>query len=355
MNNLLTASRQSTLLQCPRKHYWSFEVGLKADTDANALRFGKAWHTAMEARWKGASYEEALAAALPEGVDLDEIQVAMLSGLLAGYYARYANEDFIKTVHPEVEFTGTLAGSRTFSLAGKIDGLVELHDSRLAINESKTTSDSIAPDSDYWLRLRFNSQLFQYVLAAREMGWDVATAVYDVVRKPAIEPKQISVLDEQGRKVVNDANGQRVFKANGEPRESSDSAKGYQLQTRIETPEEYADRLARDTQERPDFYFARREVPILEQDLEEFQEQRLTLSRMILHCRQSEKRFDAHPERAWPRNVSELSCRSCAYNSFCLQNISVDLGNPPSGFKVGEANPELAAPSQSGAAQPVAA
>jgi hypothetical protein len=340
MNNTLTATRQSYLLSCPRKHYWRFEVGLERDSDSIALLFGSAWHRASEARWKGADYESALAAALGEATNLDEISVATLSGLLAGYFRHYANEALIKTVHPEVEFRSPLNGSRTFDIAGKIDGLCELHDARLALLESKTTSDSLAPDSDYWLRLRWNGQLMQYVLASRLMGWDVATVIYDVVRKPAIEPRQIALTDDQGRKVVNDATGQRVFKKDGSPRESADKEKGYVLQTRVETPDEFSARLFEDTVSRPDFYFARREVPILEGDLEEFTEQRLTLSRMILHCRQSQKRFDK-PERAWPRAVSELTCRSCSYSEFCLQNIGIDLAHPPTGFKVGNPNPEL--------------
>ena len=47
---LMTASRMNTLLSCPRKHYWRYEVGMSRVTDAAALRFGTAWHAAMEAR-----------------------------------------------------------------------------------------------------------------------------------------------------------------------------------------------------------------------------------------------------------------------------------------------------------------
>lgn len=340
MNNILTASRQCTLLRCPRQHYWRYEVGLEHETASNALRFGRSWALAQEARNNGADYEAALAAALPEDAQLDELQVATLSGLLAGYFHHYGTETLIAKVHPEVQFQQPLPGSRTFTLAGKMDGLCELTDGRLALKEDKTTGDSVAPESDYWLRLRFNSQLFQYILAARNLGWDVATVIYDVVRKPAISPKTVPVLDEQGRKVVNDDAGNRVFKANGEPRESADSAKGYTVQTRQETCEEFSKRLYEDTLAYPEFYFARREVPIIEADLDEFREQRLTLARMILHCRSSEKRFD-QKERAWPRHVDQFICNGCQFASFCLQNLSVDLANPPAGFKVADPNPEL--------------
>jgi len=339
MNNLLTSSRMDALLSCPRKHFWSYEVGLRAATSALPLRFGAAWARAMEARWQGMGFDDALAKAVPEGCDLDELAISTLSGLLAGYFARYQTES-IKTIHPEVEFKKPLAGSRTFSEAGKIDGLGVLFDDRLILWEAKTTADSLDGDSDYWLRLRFNTQVFQYVLAARALGWNVDTVIYDVTRKPSIEPKQLSVLDDDGRKIVNGPDGQRVFKTNGEPRESADRERGFTVLTKLETPEQFGERLAADAVARPEFYFARREVPILEAELIEFQTHRLTLSKMILHCRAAERRL-LRREQAWPRSVSTWNCRGCAYSSFCLQNISIDLDHPPGGFRVGNFNPEL--------------
>lgn len=304
MNNVLTASRMSTLLTCQRKHYWKFEVGLIHESDSIALKFGKAMALAQEARLKGADAEGMLAAALPEQTDLDELTAATLTGMIAGYFSRYRDDGMFKELHPEVEFTLPLAGQRTFTLAGKMDGLGVLHDGRIVLKEDKTTASDISADSDYWLRLRWNTQLFQYVLAARELGWNVACVIYDVLRKPAIRPKQVAKQD------------------------------------RIETPAEFTQRLYEDTLARPEFYFARREVVVLEADLEEFRQHRLTLAKMILNLRSLEKRYPM-PERAWPRNVSELTCRACPYSSFCLSNISVDLAHPPTGFKVGVFNPEL--------------
>lgn len=337
-NNILTASRLNCLLGCMRRHYWRYEVGLTQEQSGVALRFGSAWARAKEAYRHGKGYEDALAAAVPEGVDLDEMTVATISGLLAGYYQYYGPSAW--PCNAEVEFSQPLAGSRTFTVAGKLDGLSRMPDGRLAIEEDKTTSDSLSDDSDYWLRLRFNIQLLQYASEVRKAGWDVSTVVYDVTRKPSIQPKDVPLLDDDMRKIVNDATGQRVFKKDGTPRESGDKEKGYFLQVRPETAEEFSKRLLEDTMERPAFYFARREVPILDSDLEEFVEQRLTLSRMILHCRGAEKRF-TQPERAWPRNVSDMVCRSCEFFGFCLQNLSVDLNNPPTGFNVSDPSPEL--------------
>jgi hypothetical protein len=299
MTSLLTASRINCILACPRRHFWRYEVGLKPRQAALALRLGSAWHWAMEARWTGSDYDAALATALPKGVDLDPMAVAIVGGLLAGYYRYYGEKDsIVKEIHPEVEFRQPLKGSRSFDLAGKIDGLAVLHDGRIALVEHKTTSDSIAPESDYWIRLRFNPQVLQYVDAARNLGWQVETVLYDTTRKPMIRQKQTESIDEFG------------------------------------------DRLADDSCTRPEFYFARREVPVLDDDLEEFRVQRNVMARHILNCR-SEERRHARRERAWPRHLSTISCQSCEYESFCVQNTVIDIQQPPAAFVVGNAFEEL--------------
>jgi hypothetical protein len=337
VNNTITASSQACFLSCARKFYWQHECGLQHESQSMALRVGSAWHRAMEARAKNA---DMFSAAIPDAAEFDEITVATITGLLMGYVARYGLADnLFSFMHPEQQFRLPLAGSRTFTVAGKIDGLGKLHDERLAIFEAKTTSDSLDADSDYWLRLKLNIQIMQYVLAARALGWEVATVIYDVTRKPSIAPKSIPCLDDDHKKIVQDASGQRIFKKDGTPRESGDTALGYVVQTRQETPEEFGERLTLDTQARPEFYFARREVSILEDDLTEFQVARLTISRDILTRRAAQKRVP-RPEQAWPRNVGH-NCLTCTYQGFCLQNTTINLEQPPIGYKVGVFNPEL--------------
>ncbi len=298
MKELLTATRMGTLLGCPRKHFWRYEVGLRPISDAAALRFGSAWHLGMEARWQGLGFELALAVALGQAERFSELEAATLAGLLAGYFAHYGAGEIVKTLHPEQEFRMPLAGSRSFDVAGKIDGLGVLVDGRLCLLEHKTCGEDISPDSEYWSRLRFNPQIYQYVLAARALGWDVAVVLYDVTRKPSIRQKQ------------------------------------------TETAEQFGERLAADTKARPEFYFARREVPVLDQDVAEFEVQRLELSRLILLLRAAARRA-RRPEHAWPRNCGGMTCRFCEFESFCMQNISVDPAQPPAGFRVGPVNPEL--------------
>ena len=112
-------------------------------------------------------------------------------------------------------------------------------------------------------------------------------------------------------------------------------------QKQTETAAEFGDRLAADTQDRPDFYFARREVPVLDQDLEEFKVQRYELSKLILALRQAERRTSLR-EQAWPRNVNGMSCQGCEFAGFCLQGIHADAEHVPAGFRAGSAHSELA-------------
>jgi hypothetical protein len=294
----------------------------------------------MEARWQGKEYAEALAAAIPESDnEFDEITAATLAAMLAGYYRYYA-ADPVKEMHPEVEFFEPITGSRTFQCGGKIDGIGVLYDGRQVMIEHKTASESLDADSDYWLRLRFCGQLLQYVPATRRQGWNITEVLYDVTRKPSIAPKNINSVDENGKKIVVDADGVRVFKSNGDPRETGDAAKGYILQSQMETPDEFCDRLIADCEERPEFYFCRREVPILDQDIQEFEVQRLELSRLILNYRRAQKRVAA-AYQAWPRNCNGMTCRMCQFRGFCLQNITVSTNNIPAGFVIGAINNEL--------------
>jgi hypothetical protein len=164
--------------------------------------------------------------------------------------------------------------------------------------------------------------------------------LYDVARKPGISPKQVPTLDENGLKIVLGPDGQRVFKKDGSPRESADTEKGYVVQSSIETPDQYSDRLYADIRERPDFYFVRREVPVLDRDIEEFECQRLELGKLILSFRAAQKRVPLK-QLAWPRNVG-MTCRmGCEFCAPCLNNIEADENHVPSGFVVAEKNPEL--------------
>jgi len=342
---VLTHSAMATARRCLRQHYYRYELRLRSQREATALRIGGAVHLGLE-RWsRGTPADDAILqatsgyAVCPAWADAHEwaVERGTVANLLAGYFWRYQGDplEYIEVekvwnmplVNPE-----TGRASRTYELAGKRDGLVRTPDGRLFVLERKTTGEDIGPESDYWLRLRCDPQISLYILSARHDGHDVAGVVYDVVRKPSIRPRQIPVLDESGLKtVLDDATGERVRNRDGKPRQSA--GPGMTLATRTETPAEYGARLLADIEERPDFYFQRREVPRLEDDLEEFRLECWQQAKLLSDCRRWGR---------WFRNVGRSTCPFCEYANLCLQSITVEPGVSPAGFEIVEdVHPEL--------------
>lgn len=282
----------------------------------------------MKAQLWGRESENAMTNALERALDVvsravsDDMTKAKIRALARGYdsmyYDRYSRAKIL-AVEPEFKFRlanpSTSGVSQSFDFAGKIDVLI-LERGQVKIVEHKTTSDSLEPGSDYWDRLTMDTQISAYHLGAIELGFDPACVVYDGIRKPGLSPKNtVPMLDDQGRKIVIDANGDRVVKANGEPRESGDTAKGFVVQTRLETIDEYEQRLAEDILSRPDFYFACREAGRLDSDLIEFLEDAWASSQQILYFRN---------RNIWPRNPSACTAYGiCPYFGLCAGHKSI--------------------------------
>jgi len=265
--------------------------------------------------------------------------------LLSGYFWFWEREglprafDPIEYVESEGSFELPLINpdtgmqTPTWRNGGKTDAIVRLRDGRVAVMEHKTCSDDIGPTSDYWTRLRIDGQISNYFLAARARGHDVQTVLYNVIRKPTIRPKQIPVLDEQGFKIVLDRDGQRVRSKDGKKwRESADAAEGWTVYTTIETPDDYGTRLTQDISERPDFYFARREIPRLDADIQEFRSELWQMQQQIREAQKTGR---------WFRNTSAcLTFGRCAYLDVCSGGITPN--QIPAGFvRVNDLHPEL--------------
>jgi RecB family exonuclease len=342
---ILTNTQMSAARRCPRQYFYQYRCGLVKMRTAQPLRFGGVFHRGLELLHKG--HEDPINEAakaydvIPEWADPEAwaVERETVRELLAGHFWRYEN-DTLETLAVEQVFRmpmvnpDTGRSSRTFVLSGKIDRIVRLPDGRVAVLEYKTSGEDISPDSMYWRRLRYDGQISLYVLAARAIGFDVSCVLYDVTRKPEIRPCQVPTLDEQGLKVVVDAAGQRVLTKDGKPRQTGDSAKGYTLLARKETAEEFGQRLLADVAQRPDFYYARRELARTEDVLNEF---RAELWQQGLQIQTATKKD------LWFRNVTALTCQRCEYNEFCLNGIKVTPGGDiPAGFlRREDLHPEL--------------
>lgn len=338
-HNLLTHSRLQCAKTCGRMHYFKYEQGVRraGDEYRTSLRRGSAIHKGLELYANGlAVTAESIGI---KGLDYDS---AMVAAMLAGYIAYWESRSAIRRwLAVELPFDlpiinpTTGAAAKYHRKAGKIDGIAELVDGRIAIVEHKTAKDDLGPDSAYWQRLAIDSQISHYWLAATEMGYDIQTVLYDVLRTPGQEPSQVPLLDGNGSKIVLDATGQRVFTQQGKPRQTGSTTEGYVLQVRMETAGEYGRRIAEDIKARPDHYYHRREIPRLKSDIAEFASEL---------WQQSQQMHSNRKNGWWPRNSSAcVQYQSpCEYLSICANGI--DPESLPSGFqRVSNIHPELEA------------
>jgi len=247
MTQTLTHSRLACFRTCPRKHYLSYELGIRPEKDSFSLRVGSAFHLALDLIEKGHDPSDAFERVLDDPYD-----VALVAAMVHGHHFRW-NGQQPEVVASELAFEMPLRNPETgaatpiWNLAGVIDKIVRLDDGRLALMEHKTTSRDFSPGADYWVRLHMDQQLSIYVLAAREIGYDVATVLYDVTRRPMLRP--LKATPEESRK----------YKANGVL---------YANQRDVdETPAEFTARVAAYVAEHPES-FARIEIARLDQDLQ---------------------------------------------------------------------------------------
>lgn len=335
---ILTNSSLSTFRRCPRAYRHRYIDGYVPERSAQYFTFGSAWHVAMQARVGGKSQDDAIAAAL-ETIH-DELSRHTLAVLIAAYYWLY-QDDVIEAediIECETPFTVPIVNPDTdrrcrwATYSGKRDLVYRRRaDGRLVMREYKTTGTSIAPDSDYWMRLRADYQISFYLNAARDAGLAIDEIEYDVVRKPEIEPRQIPIVDENGVKIVIDANGERVRTKDGKKwRESGDASQGFELQTRTETPEEFAERLMADIQTRPEFYYARREIARTNDELLEARRAMWSQQELLRETARNNWYF---------RSVGPFTCDRCEYREPCLSNVPISSAR---GFvKIDDVHQEL--------------
>lgn len=253
---LLTNSRLRVYRECERRHDLAYNRSIRPRQTSEALRFGTLMHLGIEAWWNSegdARLEAALSAIVGES---DPFEHAKATALLIGYHERWRGETGVESVAAEVPFETallnprTLAASRNWRLAGKLDGIVRGHRG-LAIREFKTTAFAIDSDADdYWTKLAMDSQISIYVLGAESLGYEVVETLYDVARKPALKPLRATPID--ARKYTKDG---RLYAAQRELDETAD---------------EFRERLSVELASDPNRYFQRRWITRSDVQMREF-------------------------------------------------------------------------------------
>lgn len=295
----LTSSMRSKFSACHRAFKFCYQDLKRPVKTSDALTFGKAFHEFLEAYWTGKEGPEEMPSTG------DEFQDMTLLALFEGYKARWGAEDAAKyeKVAAEVGFTAPLMNpetggtSKTFQLAGKIDAIAkEKATGKTLIVEHKTTSQDIGPGSDYWRKLPIDGQVSGYYVGAKASGYEVENCLYDVVRKPALNPYKATPEDK--RKYNKDGSLSKAC------RESD------------ETAQEWYERVKADIASRPDYYFQRLEIARSENDLVEYLFDMWATAREIA---------DAVRLNRWSRNPQSCSLfGQCEYFDVCTGCADID-------------------------------
>jgi hypothetical protein len=302
---LLTHSRMACFKTCPRKHYFKYLLGLRRARVAKTLHFGQMVHAGIDLIAKGRPLQ-AVGAFLrqqyreppawcqsEEDVAAWQLEGEQVIRLVFGYEWRWRGDTSV-VISSETRFELPIPGCRVYRVAGLIDKVVA-QEPVVFIREHKTTGDQISVDSDYWKRVRIDTQISLYLWAARVMGWEAREIEYDVLHKPGIAPKKLTKAE------------QVVFKCERE------------------TLEMYGKRLTDDIGSRPDFYFARQRVQRLDSEITEFLDELRMIARAMRDAELRGRHFrntDAcqHPYR-------------CEYLDICHGNIDLSAG-VPEGFEI---------------------
>lgn len=256
---MLTVSRMKAWRNCKRLHRLMYLEGWRAVRDADPLRQGTIGHRALEAWWSAGDHRLAAALAAIAGQGEDPFEQAAIEELMIGYDREWSAElERYEVVAVEISFTIPLVNpatgsvSRTWVLAGKIDGVLRERDTGcIVLLEHKLTSESFADDAErYWIKLGMDAQVSHYYLGAEGHGHIATGCLYDVLRRPQLRP--LKATPEESRKYTKDG---RLY-ANQRDRD--------------EAPDEYRARVKVDIWENPSKYFARRTIARTDRDIAEY-------------------------------------------------------------------------------------
>jgi hypothetical protein len=232
---------------------------------------------------------------------------AMCRGLMVGYDARWWSEQReIRLRATEECFASKLVNiatgkpSRTWSLVGLLDKTAEDGDGIEIFDHKTTTYEIEDPSGFYWQHLAVESQPSMYELLAMLNGVRVTRVTWDVTRKPAIRPKEITKKDHAEAFASGHYCGFQL----------SQGALTHLANDKRENAELYQHRVARDAIENPDRFYARRNVPRTRQQLAEYATELWQIGGQIR---------DARNSQSFPRNSGACYSynRPCVYLPIC--------------------------------------
>lgn len=360
----LSATAIAAFKSCPKRYYFRYVKGLTTAEDKATFRYGTAWHRVLEilslepgsvcpecakhsknpecricggtdtvrenlmdvASWVLSDMYAEKEGLDPERMELEQVQILYAATM---YKHLYSGTE-LTVIDRERKFSLPLIGNGGRALPhvvvdGVIDKTVEMVDNRRLIMEHKTTSKSIDSGSDYWDHLALDTQISLYVWAACQLNpeFEIRGVYYDVFHKPGIKPSALTQKDSLDFSTSGEYCGQKFevevsengeVKVNGTLAQVTPGKKEGTFAIR-ETAEMYGARLMQDIAERPEFYFARREIARTDADIDQFDRQ---LRNIYVAIRNMER------DESWFCNESQCQATfKCEFCPLCFNNIRV--------------------------------
>lgn len=189
-----TYSMWNLFRNCRKAAHWRYVLELVPLAKDKNLSFGSLVHECLEAWHRSRDLTSSLdiidRACVNRAQEEEQRRVWHLAtAMMRGYAARYAKEEF-EVVALEKEFEGEIinpetgAASRSFVLAGKVDGIVRLGDEHFLL-EHKTAA---AVDASYLERLWTDFQITIYAYyIERALGVRIAGVLYNILVKAKLQ------------------------------------------------------------------------------------------------------------------------------------------------------------------------
>lgn len=327
---LLTQSKYRAWRGCPRYFYHRHEEHLEPRVEREGRRRGTAFGSAifavqqaeedgrlLQEEEQGASHRLAVYEVIEESVagfyaeihpssqeEHDELAVeaVKVEQMARAYIARYGI-DRRREVMFDMPLVNPLTGhpSRTFRRAGKIDGVVPLGNKHARVIEDKFVGQIQKAMID---RLVLDQQIAEYIDALAQQGW-TGEVEYRHTRYPGINPHAAKTY-----KTKPDYPGENM--------------------------DEFAERLAADVRDRPEFYFDMQRLVFDVSSLEEHRQGRWAAAKGIMRAR-VELAHTGELGLAFPKH--EWKCNqfgSCEFLPLCTGQEGAEAL-----YVVGEDSPEL--------------
>lgn len=333
----LTHSRMQSAKDCMRRHFLQYEFsgnGITKARQSEPLRFGTSIHRGLDLLAKGWLTDDVVTAirdwydnmpdwcVSPEDLTDWFVECEKVVRLLLGYAWHWGGTpmEIIATeqkFHTDLINPATGWKSKNWDLQGRIDKIIKARVGTWLM-EHKTTSEDISDGSDYWSRMRIDSQISLYLMAARTI-MPVDGVIYDVIAKPktSLRNPLYQMKAEDKEKLNRDGT---YFD------ESFDSEEITQaIEMKKESIGMYGARLASEIQASPENYYARRPIPRLDSDIEEFREELWGIQKRLTFC----QTFGY-----WDKNTA--ACKrpwNCEMCDVCYGGFDVSEGAPiPPGY-----------------------